>query len=56
MPRSENLIRCISVQIPCHEGEELDLYSPQDIVSKIVMTLDWKWNAHQRDRWCQKHK
>ena len=56
MPRSENLIRCISVQIPCHEGEELDSYSPQDIVSKIVMTMDWKWNAHQRDRWRQKCK
>ena len=51
MPRSENLIRCISVEIPCREGGELDNSSPHDMASKIVRTLDWKWNAHQRDRW-----
>ena len=50
MPRSENLLHCTSVQILHREGG-LENSSPNNVVSKIVMTLDWKWNAHQRDRW-----
>ena len=41
---------CISPNTISWRGR-LENSSPHDMVSKIVMTLDWKRNAHQRDRW-----